>query len=116
MIEGNVLRFGDGDIAVDGGISEYSVLKFQQIKPPQEVGTSVAWETERISDPVVFRDLNSILKIAAFAMEVKDGKYKRFEINGWVFDFETNFNIKSVEAVIKHSRKVWEQAFILMAC
>lgn len=116
MIKDNVLRFGDGDIAVDGGISEYGVLKFQMIKPPQEVGTSVAWETERISDPVVFRDLNSILKIAAFAMEVKEGKYKRFEVNDWIFDFETNFNIKSVEAVIKYSRKVFEQILIASAC
>lgn len=116
MIEGNILRFGYGDIAGDGGISEYGVLKFQQIKPPQEIGTSVAWETERVSEPVVFRDLFSMLKITAFAMEVKEGKYKSFEVDGWIFDFETNFNIKSVEAVIRQSRRACEQALMLTAC
>lgn len=116
MIKDNVLRFGDGDIAVDGGISEYGVLKFQMIKPPQEVGTSVAWGTECISEPVKFQGLCSLCDIALFVMRIKEGGDKRFAVGEWIFDFETSFNIKSVEVVIKHSRKVLEQILIASAC
>ena len=100
MIDGKILKFGYGDIAV-GDVGFY--MKLTPFKPPIEVGSecngyfadgiikpigpAIMIKFEGLSDITEFRTkLESVCPIDA---------PKSFEFKGYTFDF-SNYNVKSV--------------------
>lgn len=116
MINGNTLKFGAGDICVDGGITVYGELKFCQIKPSQDVGTEVkVYGTEFIPPKIVFDKLVQIIDLRQKINQVIAGEYKIFDCDEFVFDFSSG-DPKSIDVVKRHVDRVFEQIYILMSC
>lgn len=117
MIEGNTLKFGYGDIAVN---TKGLKLRFIPFKPPVEVGTHCAdlfknGDIEAIGEPISikFSDLKDFTELLKKLKDVDENKV--FEFKGYVFDF-TNYNKTSVE-ILECGRKIIYSRYIeLSAC
>ena len=95
--------FGYGDIAVRGNLYE---LQFQNIKPPQEVGTdllqgykdgSIEFEDHIYALPMSWKDISTLTSYLDLIAEDEGGE---FEFKGWIFNFN-NYNINSINAIKK---------------
>ena len=116
MINGDILKFGAGDICVDGGITDIGILKFHQIKPPQDVGTQVIpSKTEFIGSAIVFDELDLILDLMQKINQVVAGEYRVFDCGGFVFDFSDG-DPQSIEVVKRHVERTFMQMYIMTAC
>ena len=116
MINGDILKFGAGDICVDGGVTEYGILKFHQIKPPQDVGTEVIpSKTEFIGSAIMFADLDLIEDLSQKINQVVAGEYRVFDCGGFVFDFSDG-DPQSIEVVKRHVERVIMQISVALAC
>ena len=116
MINGNILYFGYGDIAVRTQFL-FNEIQFQQFKPPQEIGTYVEYDkVEWIGECVKF-ELNEeecvwwVKKL----QKVLDRDTNAFEFKGYVFDF-SNYNRKSVDVVVKNIYKIYNNLLTIVAC
>ena len=116
MIDGEIIRFGSGDIAVGSGFDMFGRLCFHQIKPPQEVGVRVtSGEVEYIGNPIVFEGYEEISELAQKAKRVKSGEMLTFECFGYIFDFSEG-DPRSIDVVIKHADRALNQLVQLLAC
>ena len=114
MIDGNILKFGYGDIVVgSNGLTQR--ISFQQSKPPAKCGDKVSEEVEYIGEEIVlrisyeeYREFNEQLK------SVLSKEISTFDFKGYVFDF-TNYNEESVKVCKKHSESAMYSYFLCMA-
>ena len=111
MINGNVIKFGYGDVAV--GHCNYTI-KFQQFIPKQKPGTnvdadSVVWVGEKIEIPISVSDYYFLMK------ELDKCVHKRaFSFKEYIFDFN-NFNLNSVKVVRESVEKSMFLHFLSLA-
>ena len=115
MIDGNVLKFGYGDIAVNCN-SLIQAITFQQFKPPQECGENIPKDAEYIGDIIIldfsydeYNKFNQLLQI------VQDRNISKFTFKGYEFNFE-NYNEKSVKVCKKYLQRAMLLYFMAMAC
>lgn len=98
MIEGKMIKFGYGDVAVGGRLG---VITFTDIKPPQEVGSTLKEKDV---------DIYEIVEIKAEYQEFEN-LYNELKNNNWelnklinfkdyVLDF-TKYNKKSIYVIQK---------------
>ena len=102
MIDGKILKFGYGDIAV-GCIN--ANMTFTPFKPPVEVGTHcydlfINGDITPIGEKVAIRfdSFNDFAELKDKLEGVRTATQKVFEFKGYTFDF-SNYNVKSVEVV-----------------
>jgi hypothetical protein len=102
MIEGKILKFGYGDIAVQNKFTNMRLVPF---KPPVEIGTSCHdlfdnGDIVQVGEAVVikFDTLNDFTELKEKLRSVRNTTIKVFEFKGYIFDF-SNYNEKSVEVV-----------------
>lgn len=112
MIEGNVFKFGYGDICV--GADSTGQISFQQFKPPAccgeyLYGKDIEFIGEKIIIKLSFEESNILYK---YLKEVECQKITQFTFKDYIFDF-TNYNKESI-AVCK--RKVQEAVRLLIMC
>ena len=114
MINGNILKFGYGDICVrSDGLTQR--ISFQQFKPPAECGGNVPEDVEYIGEEVVLQisyeeycEFNKQLK------SVLSNSISTFSFKGYIFDF-TNYNEESVKVCKKRSESAMYSYFLCMA-
>lgn len=114
MIDGNILKFGYGDIAV-GSDGFAQIISFQQFKPPAECGCNVTEDVEYIGEEIAlqisydeYREFNEQLK------SVLSKEISTFNFKGYIFDF-TNYNEESVKVCKKRSEIAMYSYFLCMA-
>ncbi len=115
MIEGNRMYFGYGDISVGGDL--YS-LTFQNIKPPQEIGSNIIDpNVEYIGKQIRIKLSYSDAKLYIDKLEnMKNNDNSRIlELSDYILDF-SNFNVKSVDVVIKHLTCIVKNYMPYLAC
>lgn len=100
MIKGKRLCFGYGDIGVGHNI--FSLI-FQNMRPPQELGTEITDDinVEYIGEEIRIRiiDFKEVAEFKELLEKVKETK--TFKYKGYIFDF-SNYHEKSIEVVKKH--------------
>ena len=102
MINGNVLKFGYGDIVVYGNAA-LQRMSFQQFKPPTECGNEVSEDVEYIGDKILIDiSYEDYCKLKNNLERVNKKEVCQFTFKDYIFDF-SNYNVKSVNAV---SRKL----------
>lgn len=113
MIQGNVVKFGYGTVAV--GSTIFSDLTIQTIKPPQEVGKLLEEEdqVEYIGEPVNFPMSKHYHELKE-KLDIIDGPCC-VTFCGYIFDF-TNYNPASVDTVLKHATSAYRNYIRLCAC
>ena len=103
MIDGKILKFGYGDIAVGHKFTNMQLIPF---KPPVEIGSDcndlfANGDITPIGEVVMIR-FNSFQDFAEFKDKLEGVRSatvsKVFEFKGYIFDF-SNYNVKSVEVV-----------------
>ena len=117
MIEGNVLKFGYGDICVGGRQFRQSVT-FRQFKPPANCGDKIIEKNiEYTGEELELHlcDLNEYARFVAILKCVKSGKCNIFGFKNLIFDF-TNYNEKSVDTCIRKADEAIESYLRCMAC
>ena len=120
MINGKILKFGHGDIAIEQSCAS---IKFTPFKPPVEIGTCCRelfhnGDIEPIGETITVKFDN----FSDFA-ELKDklegvrpvNASKVFEFKGYTFDF-SNYNVKSVEVFDSIRYAVYMEYLKLSAC
>lgn len=120
MIDGKILKFGYGDIAVNNGVA---LMKFIPFKPPLKIGTCCRelfanGDIERIGEPIIIKFDN----FGDFA-ELKDklesvrhtNATKVFEFKGYTFDF-SHYDEESVDVVENVRYAVYMGYLQLAAC
>ena len=102
MIDGKILKFGYGDIAV-GNVGFY--MQLTPFKPPVEVGTSCKdlfsnGDIIPIGEVVKikFETFNDFTELKCKLEDVCNTIQKSFEFKGYTFDF-SNYNKVSIEVV-----------------
>lgn len=113
MIDGNILKFGHGDIAV--GYRVTGILTFQQFKPPEECGSYVSDNVEYTSEQIIinFTCYEEYLELSNKLKDVKSKNISTFEFKDYIFDF-TNYNEKSVEVCERYLKRA--MSWYLMCC
>lgn len=117
MIEGNVLKFGYGDIAV-GASPLKQVITFQQFKPPANCGEIIDTENVEFTSDVLemhLRDLKECIRFVAMLDWVKSGKGHTFGFNNLMFDF-ANYNEKSIKVCMVRAYDAMEEYLMCIAC
>ena len=114
MIRGDVMFFGYGDIACQ---ATFQTLRYQEFLPPQKVGcnlteVNVTYTGRYIEIHVTLDECRELKKKL---MKVPETTNHVFEFKGTVYDF-TNFNLKSVEAVLHAVDYVIASYLMCMAC
>lgn len=103
MIDGKILKFGYGDIAVGNKFTNMQLIPF---KPPVEIGTDcndlfANGDITPIGEVVMIK-FNSLEDFAELKDKLEGVRpataSKVFEFKGYTFDF-SNYNVKSVEVV-----------------
>ena len=113
MIDGNVIKFGYGDVAV-GGLRLEQQMRFQQFKPPAKIGDhvypdKVEWVGEVIRLDISYEEYR-LFKDSL--QEVRDKHIETFEFKGYIFDF-TNYNEESIDVC---NRKANEAMYCYFMC
>lgn len=109
MITGNVLKFGFGDISV--GVNKLQQrISFQNIKPPQEIGTNVE-DDSLYGERIIFAETYPY-EFYKLIKTVNENN-RVVEYKGYVFDF-TDYNQDSVNVVLKYAKEMVNIA--LYAC
>jgi len=115
MIDGNVIKFGYGTVAV---ANNYSDVVFTAIKPPQEVGRQLQCTDEleydyktriKISMAEHYHELKEKLKAV---LQINDSCV--VTVAGYTFDF-SNFNPISVEVILDHATYAYHSYIRLCA-
>lgn len=118
MIDGNVIKFGYGDIAV-GAMSILQYMKFTEIKPPHECGTNLdeCDDCEYVSKPICisFDTYDEIKLYKDYIKQVKSKEILVFEFKSFIFDF-TNYNIESVKVCERHINRIEGGYTLALAC
>lgn len=114
MIEGNVLKFGYGDISV-GAVPLSQFITFQQFKPPAKCGDRLAENVEYIGDSIVINiDHKDYCEFKRNLESISKKDISEFTFKGYVFDF-TNFNEDSVKVCKKYIKAAMSMYFLLLA-
>ena len=115
MIEGRVLKFGYGDIAVGyNAISQK--ITFQQFKPPTECGENVSPEVEFISDKIFIKiSYDEYKQLSYLLSKVKNKEISKFYFKEYEFNFH-NYNEKSIEVCLKNLNFAMQLYFMALAC
>lgn len=114
MIDGKVLKFGYGDIAIDSDALAQKI-SFQQFETPIKCGEDVPKDMKYVGEEIILQisyeeycelieQLNNVLSKNIFT----------FEFKGHVFDF-TNYNEESVKACKKYLCSIMCVYFLSMA-
>lgn len=114
MIEGNVLKFGYGDISVGSNDLTQSIT-FQQFKPSAKCGDSVPEDVEYIGKKIVLKI--SYKEYCEFSKNLKFIFTKGilvFNFKGYVFDF-TNLHEQSINACKMHLKNAMRNYILCMA-
>lgn len=114
--ETRIIELGHGDVCV--GIHYYG-LQFQNIKPPQEIGTSLFRGQENlnfIGDIIElhFTDFREISEFENKLQKVESGEKDFVHYTDWVIKF--NGNKKSIEVVRAHFDNLKLYLYALLAC
>lgn len=112
MIEGNVLKFGYGDISVSSdGLTQ--IINFQQFKPPGKCGDDVSNDVEYIGDKITLKiSYKEYCEFYNNLQRILSKEISSFNFKEYVFNF-TNFNEKSVEAC---QRNLNNAMYIYLLC
>ena len=102
MIIGNTIKFGYGDVVIHTNRTGY--IKFTNIKPPLECGTSITSDMsiEYGISITIYED--EILELYNLVKAVSEDN-AIVEYKGYILDF-SNYNEKSVEIVKKHAENM----------
>ena len=117
MIEGNILKFGYGDIAVKSG-PYVDAIRFTQFKPPAECGDDLKGKAiEYIGEPVEikFNSYKECIEFSKLMDSVLNKNIELFTFKDYIFDF-TNYNELSVKACKGAIDIVINNYIRLMAC
>lgn len=120
MIDGKVLKFGYGDIAVQQG---NTFMRFVSFKPPVEIGTHFRelfrnGDIEPVGEPITikFDGLGEFTELKDKLEGVRlENAPKVFEFKGYTFDF-SHYNVKSVEVVDSVRYATYMEYVRLSAC
>ena len=112
----NTIKFGYGTVAVS---ANYIALTFQNIRPPQEVGTHLI----DVKDFVEFygQIYQIMLKFEDCSLlreklnEIEQNGGGSFDFKGWTFDF-TNYNKNSITVITNAIRTIEHNYLISIAC
>ena len=119
MINGKIIRFGYGDVLVGcyhQAKEENFILRLTEIKPPQEVGTSVyGKEFEVIKDLCIEATYDEISTLKDDLLKIKADTLRVIDFNGCTLDF-TNYNIKSVDVNIRAINNAITLYLLPLAC
>lgn len=114
MIDGNVLKFGYGDIAV-GSSALSNIITFQQFKPVGKCGDKVSKNVEYIGEEIVIKiSYNDHWEFIKPLNKVANNEISIFEFKGYIFDF-TNRNIDSVIVCKEHIDNAMLTCLLAMA-
>ena len=101
MIDGNILKFGYGDIAVDSSALS-NIITFQQFKPVGKCGDKIPEDVEYVGEEIAIKvSYNDHWEFINCLNRVSNNEISEFEFKGYVFDF-SNRNIDSVIACKEH--------------
>lgn len=101
MIDGNILRFGFGDIAV-GSSALNNIITFQQFKPVGKCGDKIPEDVGYIGEEIAIKvSYSDHWEFINRLNRVSNNEISEFEFKGYIFDF-TNRNIDSVIACKEH--------------
>lgn len=111
------MSFGAGDICVG---SDWASITFQNIKPPQEVGTHLFRGQDGVEflGEIVHLTFTDIMDINVFSKslkQVEDHKTDCFSFNGWTFYFMPGSD-KSAEVVRTHFTLLTMRMCQCLAC
>ena len=115
MIDGNVLKFGYGDIAVG---SYNAIMTFQQFKPHGQCGDCLKYgeNIEFIGEKIEIKlSYEEFLVLSLHFESVYKGNIKVIPFKDYVFDF-TNYNQKSVQVCKEHLNNAMRLYTMCMAC
>lgn len=112
-----VIEFGHGDICVG---NMWDGLTFQNIRPPQECGTTVyrgQKDLEFYDEPIriTFRTLYNLVKFEDGLAAVSNKEAEYFEYDGWKFYFIPGSEV-SLSVVTKHFKSAWSRVLQTIAC
>ena len=115
MIDGNVLKFGYGDIAVSSNIWTHE-MKFQEIEPPLECGDRVPDDWGEIGRNVTITlNFDDYVNLSKLISKVKNKELSIFEFKGYVFDF-SKYDEKSIAVVEKRCDNCGSLLLLSAAC
>jgi hypothetical protein len=98
MIDGNVLKFGYGDIATGADVFSRAIT-FQQFKPPGECGDTLDCEVEYIGEEIVLQlSYEEYCKLDKLMIQIINKNIVMFSFREYIFDF-SNYNEESVRVV-----------------
>lgn len=116
MIEGTVLKFGYGDIAV-GSNALTQTITFQQFKPSEKCGRNVPKDAEYIGDEIrldIF-SYDEYEKLEVLLKAVQKKALFKFMFKGYEFNFE-NYNPESVNVCLRNLNFAMGFYLLSMAC
>ena len=103
MIEGNVIKFGYGDISVGADVFT-SIIRFRQVLNPLECGdTRYSMELDFTDNNVSIQinDFNEYYELSKSLNEVEKRNLLQFTFKDYIFDF-SNYNEKSIIVVKRY--------------
>lgn len=114
--ECKIIELGHGDVCVG---TNFRGLYFQNIKPPQEVGTHIFRDQDDLNfiGDIIELHITNIREISEFEnklQKVESGKKDFLHYTDWVIKF--NSNKKSVEVVRAHFDGLKLYLCSLLAC
>ena len=105
MIEGNILRFGHGDISITADIIT-NTINFKQISTQLECGT-VSPKDINYTDNIInirINDFDEYYEFYKCLREVNKRNITQFTFKDYVFNFN-NYNEKSIIVIEKYLNK-----------
>ena len=102
MIEGNAIKFGYGDVAVNSSCFMQAII-FRQFKPCANCGDKIIdGEVEFIGDTIKIEiDYDDYKEFIKNLEKVSNKEISKFTFKDYIFDFE-NYNENSIKACRKH--------------
>lgn len=109
-VENKIVYFGYGDVAV-GSDSITGRMSFENIKPPQEIGSSLDGKQIEYGEEIIVSEKHTHELYNLFKTVSEDNMI--VEYDGITFNFE-KYDQKSVEVCLKHAwNTVW---YLILAC
>ena len=114
MIDGNIIKFGYGDILVGSILNCITIVGIDKAFEP---GMTFSEDNVKFITDTLHITFNTIIQITSFRyslLKLEKSENKIFEYGGWIFDF-TNYNQKSVDVVLSHLDNVFERVSAMSA-
>lgn len=114
MIDGNILKFGYGDIEV-GSNALIQAIIFQQFQPQGECGKEPPKNVEYIGSEIrIENSYDDYIEFHELLLDVQSRKISKFIFKGYEFNFE-NYNAESVNVCLRQLHSSMYCYFLCMA-